>query len=59
LDEVDEFKACTVASFYDACGMETTYIDNKWGWRNLRSASFEPVRGGGYSFILPEPVMLD
>lgn len=59
LDEIDEYKACTVASFYDACGEESTFVDNKWGWRNLRSASYEPARGGGYCFVLPEPVMLD
>lgn len=50
---IDQYDWASVEEFYDLVGMETSYVDCRWGWTNLRDAYIERVRGGGYVIRLP------
>lgn len=53
-----EYGQATVADLYDACGLDTEFTDNKWGWTDLRGV--EPRRvHDGYILTLPKPIPLD
>lgn len=53
-----EYGQATVADLYDACGLDTEFTDNKWGWTDLRGV--EPRRvHEGYILTLPKPMLLD
>lgn len=45
----------TVANLYDLTGIESTHVDMKWGWTNLRGARAVRTRSGGYLLDLPRP----
>lgn len=45
----------TVANLYDLTGIESTHVDMKWGWTNLRGARAVRTRQGGYLLDLPRP----
>lgn len=57
-DLVIDYEQATVADLYDACGIETVFTDNKYGWMDLRSASVGRCREG-YILNLPKPRPLD
>lgn len=48
----------SVADFYELSGMETNYMDNKFGWDELESACIRRTRDG-YVIDLPTAVKLD
>jgi hypothetical protein len=52
---VSRYEAVTVADLYASVGLESTHVDNKWGWTDVRGAGVTKVRGGGYLLDLPEP----
>jgi hypothetical protein len=58
VDLIDEYGEASVTDFYDALGMSSEYVDNRWGWTNLTNATIERTRGGWY-FNLPNPIQLD
>lgn len=57
-DTLDEYGMVTVADFYGAAGVTGSFVDNKWGWDDLRSASIQHVREG-YLIDLPKPFALN
>jgi hypothetical protein len=52
---VSRYEAVTVADLYASVGLESSHVDNKWGWTDVRGAGVTKVRGGGYLLDLPEP----
>jgi hypothetical protein len=56
-DIVDNYDTASIADLYDLLGLPHTYIDNKWGWDDLRDADVRQVREG-FLIILPpaEPI---
>lgn len=48
----------TVADFKDAIGVTGDFIDNQWGWVDLKGATIKRVRDG-YLLVLPEAVAID
>lgn len=56
-DLVDIYGVATVTDFYDLVGITGSYTDDKWGWTDLRDASFTRVRNG-YLLNLPRTVPL-
>lgn len=52
LDIIEQFDAVSVADLNTLLGMPTTYIDNKWGWTDLRYATVRQIREG-YLIDLP------
>jgi hypothetical protein len=56
---VSRFNVATVADLYDLVGIESNYIDRKWGWEDLRGAGATRVKGGGYLLDLPRPEPLE
>ena len=53
LDELIEvYGMASVADLYDLVGISGQYTDNKYGWKDIRSASHVTVRGG-YLLKLP------
>lgn len=51
-DLIDNFDIATVADLYDLVGITGDFVDQKWGWTNLRGAHVSVVRGG-YLLNLP------
>lgn len=53
-----EYGMASVADLYELVGAESQFTDNKYGWRNLSSASVVRVRDG-YLINLPRTELLD
>lgn len=58
VEALDAYGNVTVADFKDAIGVTGDFIDNKWGWVDLKDATIKRVRNG-YLLILPEPIAID
>lgn len=54
-DMLAEYEVVTLSDLYQMLGQSTTWQDDKWGWTDLRGASVERVRGGGWILDLPRP----
>jgi hypothetical protein len=54
-DIVSRFDTASVSDLYELVGLELSHTDHKWGWTDMRGASVERVRSGGYLLDLPEP----
>jgi len=46
VDLTIEYGEATVAAFYELSNIESTHVDNRYGWTNLRDAYTERVRNG-------------
>jgi hypothetical protein len=55
---IEQFKVATVADLYDYLGVTNEFVDNTWGWTDLRGASVVMVRGG-HLLRLPKPIPID
>jgi len=53
-DIIDKYEVASVADLHDLVGLPTTFVDNKWGWTNLRYVDVRQVREG-YLIDLPSP----
>ena len=58
MDElIETYGSVSVADMYDLVGISCEYTDNKYGWKNIRTA--EPVRvRDGYMLKLPKASLL-
>ena len=54
-DTLRQFEWVTVADLYDFVGMDSSYTDQKWGWRDLRGSGIRRVREG-YMLELPKTI---
>lgn len=56
---VRRFGFLSKSDLYEAIGIAPTYVDTRWGWRDLQSAKVVEIEipGGktGYRLVLPEP----
>lgn len=57
-DLVSKYETATVADLYELIGTRVNYMDEKWGWTDLRGASVRRIRSG-YLLDLPRPENLD
>lgn len=57
-DLISKFEVVTVADLYAAVGVDTNFVDDKWGWTDLRGAGAVRVRNG-YLLDLPRPEPID
>lgn len=55
---VDDYGFAKVSDFYALVDITGTYVDERWGWDDLRTASTSRVRAG-YRMDLPTPILLD
>ena len=55
---IEEFEIATVNDLYDLVGITGSFVDEKWGWTDLRSAKAVRVRDG-YLLDLPKTVPVD
>ena len=54
MDEImDEYQIVRVADMYDLVGITGEHTDNKYGWTDIRNASIERTRDGGYRIKMP------
>lgn len=58
VEALGKYHNVTVADFKDAIGVTGDFIDNEWGWVDLKGATIKRVRNG-YLLILPEPMPID
>ena len=54
---LERFEMVSVADLLDMAGISGQYTDNKYGWKDLRSAHVERVRDG-YIIVLPKATSL-
>lgn len=55
---VNRYGVASVADLYSMVGIQSTHVDTKWGWTQLRGAGVSRVRGG-FLLDLPEPEPLE
>ena len=59
LDEaIETYGMVSIADLYDLVGKSSDYTDQKYGWKNLRSADAQRV-ADGYWIKLPKAIALD
>lgn len=59
MDElIETYGSVSVADMYDLVGISCEYTDNKYGWKNIRTAEPVHVRGG-YMLKLPRALPLN
>jgi hypothetical protein len=49
---VEDYGLVSVADFFDLCGLQSSFTDNKYGWTSLKEAFTERIRDG-YVIRLP------
>lgn len=49
------YEVVSVADLYRSVAIQSTHVDHKWGWTDLRGSGVSRLRGGGYLLDLPEP----
>ena len=54
----EKYNVATVADLYELVGIQTSHVDQKYGWTDLRPARVVQVRGG-WLLDLPQPELLD
>jgi hypothetical protein len=52
VDIVDQYQIVSVSDMFELLGLPSTYVDNKWGWSDLRYADVRQTRNG-YLIDLP------
>lgn len=57
-DLVSKFESASVSDLYELVGVSGSFVDEKWGWTDLRGASVSRIRNG-YLLNLPKPEPLD
>ena len=59
-DQIQKYHQATVADLYDLIGVDDNrnFMNNKWGWKDIRGADFQHLRSGGYLLRLPQPIDL-
>lgn len=58
VDLVEDYDVASIADLYDLVGIESTFVDTKYGWTNLSRAFVSRVRDG-YLIDLPQAKLLD
>lgn len=57
-DLIDQFDFASIADLYELLGLPHTYIDNKWGWDDIKDSDVRQVREG-YLIMLPAAEQID
>lgn len=57
MDILEEYQMVSVAELKDLVGINSVYTDNKYGWKDLRTARVERVHDG-FIIKLPKPMPL-
>lgn len=57
-DALSKYDEVSVADLYALTGIESSHVDTKWGWTDLRGADVGRTRTGGYILQLPDPEIL-
>lgn len=52
IDIIDKYEIVSLADLYDLLGLQTSHIDNKWGWTVLGNVPIRQIRQG-YLLELP------
>lgn len=56
---LDKWGSVSVADFCELVGVTGKYTDNNYGWYDLKDATINRARDGGYIIKLPKPEPLD
>ncbi len=60
IERINKYDQATIMDLYDLSGITSSFVDDKWGWTNLSSASISRDRRGEYWVInLPRAIALD
>lgn len=51
---IEDYGHAKVSDLYSMSGISTTYVDGRWGWTDLRTATVERTRNG-YLLDIPAP----
>lgn len=57
-DLVEKYGSATVADLYELVGISGNYVNEKWGWTDLRGTKVQRLRTG-YLLVMPRPETLD
>lgn len=51
-DVIDQYQVVSLGDLYDLLGLQTSHIDNKWGWTRLHNVQVRQIKEG-YLLELP------
>lgn len=57
-DLIDNYDFATVSDLYELVGITGSFVDDKWGWNDLRGSEVRRVRDG-YLLVLPKTIPSD
>lgn len=57
-DLVEEYGVATLADLYELVGITPSFVDNKYGWNDIRGFNTRRVRDG-YLIVTPRPVVIE
>jgi hypothetical protein len=57
VDKIAKQGVVSVAEYYDLVGMQSLYMDNQWGWRDLNTVITLQIKDG-FVLKLPSPILL-
>lgn len=58
IDIIDNYEVASVADLHATIGLQSTHVDEKWGWSDLREARIRQIREG-FLLDLPMPEPID
>lgn len=56
LDCLDMYGSVSVKDYYGYSGMQSTYVDQRWGWTYIAPNTVISMRDGGYVIELSNPI---
>lgn len=57
VEMIEEYGVVSVSDLYEMVGIESSYVDNNWGWENLSRAEIRLTREG-FLLDLPRPIVI-
>jgi hypothetical protein len=54
-----DYGQATVEDLYGFVGLPSDFVDARYGWHDLSTATIRPARGGGYMLVLPKTIVLN
>lgn len=58
-EELSRYGAVSVGTLYALTGIQSSHVDQKWGWTNLRGSKIARLSDGTYVLDLPDPISLE
>lgn len=59
VDWIEHYGSVSISTYKELAGITGDFVDEKWGWTNLRTAYVKRLSGGSYILVMPRPEPID